>query len=81
MSRPADYCADLSFRKVFVDNRNKVLHKSTFDIELDSEYRIEFNGYNDVYKFLFNGKLICETKLTQKIKYFTSNSNFNIIYN
>ena len=64
-----------------LDNRNKRLHRSTFDIDLDSVYKIEINGYNSVYKVKFNGILKAEIPLPQELKYFTSNANFNVIYN
>jgi len=64
-----------------VDNRGKRLHKSTFDIELNSVYKIEINGFNSVYKIKFNDKLKAEITLEQELKYFTSNANFNVIYN
>ena len=64
-----------------LDNRSKRLHRSTFDIDLDSVYKIEIDGYNSVYKIKFNGTQKAEIKLDQELKYFTSNANFNIIYN
>ena len=64
-----------------LDNRNKSLHRSTFDIKLNSEYKIEIDGFNSVYKIKFNNMLKAEIKLPQELKYFTSTANFNIIYN
>lgn len=51
------------------------------DIELNSEYRIEINSYNSIYSVKFNGELIGEIKMEKEIKFFTSNANFNVIYN
>ena len=60
---------------------NKILYKNCFDIELQSTYEIRMSGNNNKYKIHFNDKFYYEIDLKQEIKYFMSNSNFNIIYN
>jgi len=64
-----------------VGQKNKNYFKNTFDIDLKSIYTIRMVGNNNKYKIFFNDKFYYEIDLKTEIKYFVSNSNFNIIYN
>lgn len=60
---------------------NKLYYKTTYDLNLKENYKIMMIGNNNKYKIYFNEQFMYEVDLKKEIKYFMSNSNFNIIYN
>lgn len=57
-----------------------MLFKKRFKYDLKQQYEIKIEGNNSNYNIYFNNKKLTNIKIPNDIMFFTSNSNFKIIY-
>jgi hypothetical protein len=70
-----------SYSLTYLKGKFKALKSGFIGKKLNDEYIFKFSTYNGELKVFFDNILIITMPFQDKIKYFISNSNFNITYN